>query len=72
MSFDATSSLRDRLMQAVDLDAAAAIAQAAGFNMRKEEWFRHQSQLDLSDAELASVAGCDNSAGIKCCHNQRG
>lgn len=61
-------SLKQRLQQATDLDAAAVIAQEAGFKVSKEEWLQHQSGLSLSDAELESVSGGDNSAGLKCCN----
>lgn len=61
-------SLKERLQQATDLDAASVIAQEAGFRVSKEEWLQHQSTMSLSDAELESVSGGDNSAGLKCCN----
>jgi predicted ribosomally synthesized peptide with nif11-like leader len=51
--------LLEKLKGAPDLDAAVAMAQEAGFDISKEDWFRHQSSHvdELSDLELESVAG---------------
>jgi predicted ribosomally synthesized peptide with nif11-like leader len=51
-------SLKDKLKGAADLEAAAAIAQEAGFDVSKEDWLKYQAkQSELSDEELESVAG---------------
>jgi len=48
-----------QLKGAVDLDAAVAMAQEAGFDVSKADWlsFQAQSSLELSDEELEGVAG---------------
>jgi predicted ribosomally synthesized peptide with nif11-like leader len=53
------AGLQEKLMAAADLDAALAIAQEAGFDMRKADWLRYQAKqaLELSDEELEGVAG---------------
>ena len=60
------AGLKEKLKDAADLDAAAAIAKEAGFDVSKSDWLRHQSQqtLELSDTELEEVAG-----GLKECQN---
>ena len=51
-------SLKDKLKGAADLEAAAAIAQEAGFDVSKEDWLKYQAkQSELSDEELECVAG---------------
>jgi predicted ribosomally synthesized peptide with nif11-like leader len=53
------AGLQEKLKGAADLDAALAIANEAGFDVSKEDWLKHQAQtnLELSDKELESVAG---------------
>jgi predicted ribosomally synthesized peptide with nif11-like leader len=53
------SGLREKLKGAVDLDAAVALAQEAGFDVSKADWLRYQAKqtLELSDEELEGVAG---------------
>lgn len=53
------SNLRERLISAGSLDAAVALARAAGFDVSKEDWFRHQARknLELKDEQLSGVAG---------------
>ncbi len=53
------AGLREKLQGAGDLDAAVAIAQQAGFDVRKADWLKHQARqtLELSDAELEGVTG---------------
>ena len=55
----ADEGLQEKLKGAGDLDAAVAIAQEAGFDVRKADWLKHQAQqtLGLSDEELESAAG---------------
>jgi predicted ribosomally synthesized peptide with nif11-like leader len=47
---------------AADLDAAAAIAKEAGFDVSKADWLKYQAKqtLELSDEELEGVAGGNN------------
>jgi predicted ribosomally synthesized peptide with nif11-like leader len=56
------SGLKEKLKGASDLDAAVEVAQAAGFDVNKEDWVSHQAKqtLELSDAELEGVAGGKN------------
>jgi predicted ribosomally synthesized peptide with nif11-like leader len=51
--------LQEKLKDAADLDAVAAIAKKAGFEVSKGAWLRYQAKqtLDLSDEELEGVAG---------------
>ena len=53
------AGLQDKLKGASDLDAAVALAKEAGFDVSKQDWGKYQAKqsLDLSDAELESVAG---------------
>ena len=53
------AGLQDKLKGASDLDAAVALAKEAGFEVSKQDWGKYQAKqsLDLSDAELESVAG---------------
>jgi len=53
------AGLREKLKGAVDLDAAVAMAQEAGFDVSKADWLKHQAKetLELTDAELEDVAG---------------
>jgi predicted ribosomally synthesized peptide with nif11-like leader len=52
-------ALREKLQGAGDLDAVAALAKEAGFDVSKVDWLKHQTQQtqDLSDEELEAVAG---------------
>ena len=66
------TDLREKLQGAGELDAVVAMANAAGFNVRKADWLRYQAKqiLALSDAELESIAGSRNvTAGIHCDSN---
>jgi predicted ribosomally synthesized peptide with nif11-like leader len=51
--------LREKLQGAADLDAAVTLAKEAGFDISKADWLQYQANqtLELSDAELESVAG---------------
>jgi len=51
--------LREKLKGAGDLDAAVAIAKAAGFDVSKADWLRYQANqtLELSHEELEGVSG---------------
>ena len=51
--------LVEKLKGAADLDDAVAIAQEAGFDVRKADWLRHQARqrLELSDLELEGITG---------------
>ncbi len=51
--------LQEKLKGAVDLDAALAIANEAGFDVSKADWLRYHANqtLELSDEELEVVAG---------------
>ena len=53
------AGLQEKLKGAADLDAAVALAKEAGFDVSKADWLKYQAQqtLELSDAELESVAG---------------
>ena len=53
------AGLREKLKGAADLDAAAAMAQEAEFDVSKADWLKHQAKqtLELSDEELEGVAG---------------
>ena len=53
------AGLQEKLKGAADLDAAAAIAKEAGFDVRKADWLRYQASktLEVSDEELEGVAG---------------
>ena len=55
------AGLREKLQNAGDLDAVVAMAKEAGFDVSKAVWLRRQAKqtLELSDAELESVAGGD-------------
>ena len=48
---------QDRLNGAADADAVAEIAKEAGFAITAEDIQSMQSSTDLSDEELAGVAG---------------
>ena len=57
-----------------DLDAALAIAQEAGFDVRKAEWLSYQARrrAELSDEELEGVAGASlNAQATTWCGIQR-
>ena len=53
------AGLQEKLKGAADLDAAAAVAKEAGFDVRKADWLKYQAKqtLELSDEELEVVAG---------------
>ena len=53
------AGLREKLKGAADLDTAVAMAQEAGFDVNKADWFKHQEKktLELTDEELESVTG---------------
>jgi len=53
------SGLQEQMKGAADLDAAAAIAKEAGFDVSKADWLKYQAKktLELSDEELEDVAG---------------
>ena len=53
------AGLREKLQGAANLDAALALVKEAGFDVSKPELLRYQASqsLELSDAELESVAG---------------
>ncbi len=53
------SGLREKLQGAADLEAAVALAQQAGFDVRKADWIKYQAKqtLELSDEELEVVSG---------------
>jgi predicted ribosomally synthesized peptide with nif11-like leader len=55
----ANAELQEKLKGAADLDAAAAIAKEAGFDVRHADWLRYQAKqtAELSDDELEKVAG---------------
>ena len=59
MSEEQLSALLAKLKGAADLDAAVAIAKAAGFVVSKADWLRYQAKqtLDLSDEDLECTAG---------------
>ena len=53
------AGLREKLQGAADLDAAVAMANEAGFDVRMADWLRYQAKqtLELSDEELEGLAG---------------
>ena len=53
------AGLREKFKGAVDLDAAAVIAKAAGFDVHCADQLKYQEnhQLELGDEELEGVAG---------------
>ena len=54
------AGLREKLQGAADLDAAAAVAKEAGFDVSKEDWLKFQAKkqpLELSDEQLETVSG---------------
>lgn len=53
------AGLREKLQGSRGLDAAAAMALEAGFDVSKADWLRYQAQqvLELSDEELEDAAG---------------
>ena len=63
----ADSALQERLKAAMpDLDAVAAIAKDAGFDVNKEEMmkFNKQQTQELSDEELETAAGGNDLCSI--------
>ena len=53
------AGLQEKLKGAADLDAVAAIAKEAGFDISKAAWLKYQAKqiIELSDEELEGVAG---------------
>ena len=54
------AGLRDNLQKAADLDAAAALAKEAGFEVSQADLLKYQEEnksLELSDEELEGVSG---------------
>ena len=53
------SGLQEKLKGAGDLDAAAALAKEAGFDVSKADWLKYQAKhiLELSDEEIEKVSG---------------
>jgi predicted ribosomally synthesized peptide with nif11-like leader len=68
------AGLREKLKGAVDIDAAVALAQEAGFDVSNADWLKYQTQQtqELSDVQLEGVAGgCAgtlSTATIGCCN----
>ena len=60
------AGLQEKLKGAGDLDAAAAVAKEAGFDVSKADWLKYQAKqtLELSDVELENMAG-GKATGIK-------
>jgi len=56
----ADEALQEELKAATDVDAVVAIAKAAGFVISTEEL--NKAQAELSDEELAGVAGGNDAA----------
>ena len=63
------AGLREKLQTAADLDAAAAIAKEAGFDVSKADWLKYEANaaLELSDAELEGVAGGAQKTAAETC-----
>ena len=59
VAVEADASLQETLKGAADLDAAVAVAKEAGFDVSKADLLEYQAQqtLELSDEDLAKVAG---------------
>jgi predicted ribosomally synthesized peptide with nif11-like leader len=53
------AGLQEKLKGAADLDAAAALAKEAGFDVSKADWLKYQAKqmLALGDEDLEGVAG---------------
>jgi len=53
------AGLQEKLKGAAGLDAAAALAKEAGFDVSKADWLKYQANqtLELSDEELEGVSG---------------
>jgi len=68
------SGLQEQMKGAADLDAAAAIAKEAGFDVSKADWLKYQAKqtLELSDEELEGVAGGTGKAETARCRDRRG
>ena len=56
-AIQADAGLQEKLSAAKDADAVVAIAEAAGFEISEEELAKAKAQLELSDEQLAGVAG---------------
>ena len=64
------SGLREKLQGAADLDAAAALAKEAGFDVSKADWLKYQANqqpLELSDKQLEMVAGGNEASNKDTC-----
>ncbi len=55
------AGFQEKLMGAVDFDAALGLAKQAGFDVSKADWLRYQAKqtLELSDEELEGISGGD-------------
>lgn len=53
------SELRAKLKSADNLDAIAALAKGAGFDVSKADWIKYQAKqnVELSDQDLELVSG---------------
>jgi predicted ribosomally synthesized peptide with nif11-like leader len=53
------TGLQEKLKGAADLDAVAAIAKQAGFDISKAAWLKYRAKqiIELSDEELEGLAG---------------
>lgn len=62
------AGLREKLKGAADLDAAMTLAQAAGYDVSKADWLKHQAKetLQLSDDELEGMAGGECYIRVSC------
>ena len=64
------AGLREKLQGAADLDAAAAVAKEAGFDVSKEDWLKFQAKqqpLELSDKQLETVSGGNEASNKDTC-----
>jgi len=63
------AGFREKLQGAGDLDAAAALAKEAGFDVSKADWLKYQAKqtLELSDEELEEVSGGKPSFQVSVC-----
>jgi predicted ribosomally synthesized peptide with nif11-like leader len=51
------TEFQEKLKGAADLDSAVSMAQEAGFDVSKEDWLKYQSTQELSDDDVAGIAG---------------
>ena len=56
-AIQADAGLQQKLQGVTEPDAVAAIAKAAGFSISAEEIKKAQSEFELTDEQLAQVAG---------------